>query len=87
MKVVVNATPLIALSLISRLELLRHLFTEVLVPPAMYGEVAIRGAGQPAAAARQRRLGSCSVSRGFANSRALAAGIGLWRAGGASSGP
>lgn len=51
MKVVVNATPLIALSLISRLELLRHLFTEVLVPPAVYEEVAIRGAGQPAAAA------------------------------------
>ena len=51
MKVVVNATPLIALSLISRLELLRQLFTEILVPPAVYEEVAIRGAGQPGAAA------------------------------------
>ena len=51
MKVVVNATPLIALSLISRLELLRQLFTEILVPPAVSEEVAIRGAGQPGAAA------------------------------------
>jgi predicted nucleic acid-binding protein len=49
-KVVVNATPLIALSLINQLELLNELFDEVLVPSAMYQEVVIQGAGQPGAA-------------------------------------
>jgi predicted nucleic acid-binding protein len=48
-KVVANATPLIALSLINRLDLLHQLFDEVLVPPAVYEEVAIRGAGRPGA--------------------------------------
>lgn len=47
MKVVVNATPLIALSLINQLELLNELFDEVLVPSTVYKEVAIQGAGQP----------------------------------------
>lgn len=50
MKVVVNATPLIALSLINQLELLNELFDEVLVPPAVYEEVVIQGTGQPGAA-------------------------------------
>lgn len=50
MKVVVNATPLIALSLINQLELLNELFDEVLVPSAVYQEVVIQGAGQPGAA-------------------------------------
>jgi predicted nucleic acid-binding protein len=49
-KVVVNATPLIALSLVNQLELLlNQLFDEVLVPPAVYHEVVIQGAGQPGA--------------------------------------
>ena len=50
MKVVVNATPLIALSLINQLELLNELFDEVLVPSAVYQEVVIQGAGQPGSA-------------------------------------
>lgn len=50
MKVVVNATPLIALSIINQLELLNELFDEVLVPPAVYEEVAIQGVGQPGSA-------------------------------------
>lgn len=50
MKVVVNATPLIALSLINQQELLNELFDEVLVPSAVYQEVVIQGAGQPGAA-------------------------------------
>ena len=50
MKVVINATPLIALSLINQLELLNELFDEVLVPPEVYQEVVIQGAGQPGAA-------------------------------------
>ncbi|MEW6755597.1 MAG: DUF3368 domain-containing protein [Candidatus Latescibacterota bacterium] len=44
MKVVANATPLIALALLDRLTLLPALFREVLVPPAVYDEVVVRGA-------------------------------------------
>ena len=47
MKVVVNATPLIALSLIGELDLLPHLFDEILVPTAVYEEVVTHGAGRP----------------------------------------
>lgn len=38
-RVVVNATPIIALSLIGKLDLLRQLYGEVLVPPAVQSEV------------------------------------------------
>ncbi len=40
MKAIANATPLIALALIERLDLLRQMFDEVLVPAAVYDEVA-----------------------------------------------
>ena len=49
MGVVVNATPLIALSLINRLTLLKQLFNEVIVPSAVYEEVALQGIGRPGA--------------------------------------
>ena len=49
MKVVVNATPLIALSLIDQLELLNQLFDEVIVPSGVYQEVVISGASKPGA--------------------------------------
>jgi predicted nucleic acid-binding protein len=39
LRVVVNSTPIIALSLIRSLELLHHLYTEVLIPPAVFTEV------------------------------------------------
>jgi len=51
MKAIVNASPLIALSLIDRLRLLRDLFDEVIVPSAVYEEVVARGAGKPGSAA------------------------------------
>lgn len=51
MKVIVNATPLIALALLERLDLLRQMFEEVLVPAAVYDEVAFQGAGRPGAMA------------------------------------
>ncbi len=50
MSVVVNATPLIALSLVDRLELLPTLFGEVLTPPAVYAEVTAQGAVRRGAA-------------------------------------
>jgi predicted nucleic acid-binding protein len=46
MRVVVNATPLIALSLVNRLDLLRRLFDEVIVPPAVYEEITAKDAGR-----------------------------------------
>lgn len=50
MKVVVNATPLIALSVIGRLSLLHEMFDEVIVPAAVYEEVVTHGRGRPGAA-------------------------------------
>ena len=49
MNAVVNATPLIALSLLRRLDLLPVLFQEVLVPRAVYDEVTVAGSGRPGA--------------------------------------
>lgn len=47
--VVANASPLIALAKIDRFCLLRRLFGEIWVPEAVWEEVIVRGAGQPAA--------------------------------------
>lgn len=44
MKVIVNATPIIALTRINQLELLHQLFEEVIIPYAVYEEVVIKGA-------------------------------------------
>jgi len=49
MKIVVNATPLIALSLIDQLALLNQLFDEVIIPSAVYQEVVGSGANKPGA--------------------------------------
>jgi predicted nucleic acid-binding protein len=46
MKVIVNATPIIALSGINQLELLNQLFNEVITPQAVYEEVVIKGANK-----------------------------------------
>jgi predicted nucleic acid-binding protein len=51
MKVVVNATPLIALALINRLDLLPALFEEIVVPRAVYEEIVVQGGGRAGAAA------------------------------------
>lgn len=50
-RAVVNAGPLVALSLAGRLDLLPVLFQEVWVPRAVYREVAIDGLGRAGAAA------------------------------------
>lgn len=49
MKAIVNATPLIALSLVGHLTLLRELFDEVIVPAAVYDEIVVKGRGRPGA--------------------------------------
>jgi predicted nucleic acid-binding protein len=43
--VVVNTTPIITLALIGQLDLLRHLYGEVVIPPAVQAEV-LRLAGE-----------------------------------------
>jgi predicted nucleic acid-binding protein len=43
--VVVNTTPIIALALIGQLDLLRHLYGEVVIPPAVQAEVLAGGPG------------------------------------------
>lgn len=54
MKAIVNATPLIALAIIDRLDLLRALFEQVIVPTAVYDEVVVQGIGKPGAEALAR---------------------------------
>ena len=49
MKVVSNASPLIALSLIGKLHLLKELWREIIIPEAVYKEVVIQGKGKPGA--------------------------------------
>lgn len=47
MIIVSNASPLISLAKINRLELLRKLFTEIIIPPAVYEEVVVQGKNKP----------------------------------------
>lgn len=46
MKVVINSSPLISLSLIGHLELLLKLYDEVIVPKSVYDEVVVKGKGK-----------------------------------------
>lgn len=46
MKVVINSSPLISLSLICQLELLTRLYDEVVVPKSVYNEVVVKGKGK-----------------------------------------
>jgi predicted nucleic acid-binding protein len=45
--VVSNAGPLITLATLGRLDLLKALFGQVVIPPAVYEEVVVRGSGEP----------------------------------------
>lgn len=49
MSVVSNASPLINLARIGRLELLRELYAEIHIPDAVWQEVVVAGAGLPGA--------------------------------------
>ena len=50
MKVVTNSTPLIELSKINRLELLREVYRSIYIPEEVYTEVVVNGVGKPGAA-------------------------------------
>lgn len=47
MKVVSNASPLIGLSMINQLELLKELFGKIYIPEAVYHEVVVKGKDKP----------------------------------------
>lgn len=49
MKAVINTTPLVALGQIGRLDLLRQLFDEVIVPEVVYQESVSGGESRPGA--------------------------------------
>ena len=49
MNIVVNATPLITLARIDRLDLLSVLFDDVIMPKQVFGEIVVPGAGKPGA--------------------------------------
>ena len=49
MKVVSNASPLINLACVGQLDLLPHIFDQLLIPDAVWQEVVIEGVGQPGA--------------------------------------
>jgi len=48
-KVICNASPLIALSSISQLELLEKIFKKIIIPEAVYKEVVEEGKGKTGA--------------------------------------
>lgn len=88
MPIVSNSTPLIALSRIGRLDVLRDLFEEILVPSEVYDELVVKGKDRPGSEAvatavwiRRRvvqdasltaDLGSRGLGRGEADAVALA---------------
>ncbi|MCE4605972.1 MAG: DUF3368 domain-containing protein [Desulfurococcales archaeon] len=45
--IVLNSSPIIALAAINLLEILIELFPKIIVPPAVYEEVAVKGSGRP----------------------------------------
>lgn len=49
MKVIVNATPLIALALVDQLDLLPQIFGEIITPTTVYHEVSGQGLNRPGA--------------------------------------
>lgn len=49
--IVADSSPLISLAIIQQLELLPQLYQRVMVPPAVWEEVTVRGVGLPGAEA------------------------------------
>lgn len=49
MVVVSNTSPIVNLAAIGQIDLLRELFGAITIPPAVYEEIAVQGAGRPGA--------------------------------------
>ncbi|MEH1951015.1 MAG: hypothetical protein V7K77_29280 [Nostoc sp.] len=47
--IVADSSPLISLSIIEQLEILPQLYQRILIPPAVWDEVTVQGAGLPGA--------------------------------------
>lgn len=60
--IIADSGPLISLAIIDRLELLQQLYQQVLVPPAVWEEVTVKGRGMPGADA-VARLGWLEIRR------------------------
>ena len=87
--IIADSGPLIALSIIGKLELLRQIYQQVWIPPAVWDEVVCKGKGLPGAEAvkylswleihapdeSMSRVLSILVDRGEAEAIALAQGI------------
>ena len=76
MTIVSNASPLIALLRIGQLDLLRQLYSEIIIPEAVWHEVVVEGADQPGAEAvssAQPHLDALRDLAGFRVSEALPA--------------
>jgi len=56
--IVSNASPLIGIARIDKLDLLRQLYGELIIPEAVWHEVVVRGIGQPGA--ELMRNGPCA---------------------------
>ena len=56
---VVNAGPLVALSLLDQLDLLPALYAECWVPQTVFNEVAVAGFGKPGAKSLQSHASAC----------------------------
>jgi hypothetical protein len=54
MRVVSNTSPLLNLAAIGQLNLLKELYGQVILPPAVYHEIVVAGAGQPGSSEVQR---------------------------------
>jgi predicted nucleic acid-binding protein len=48
--VISNTSPIVNLATVGQLELLHQLYGQVIIPPAVFREIAVSGAGQPGAA-------------------------------------
>lgn len=47
MIVISDASTLINLAILGRLDLLRNLYEQIILPPAVFEELIVKGAGQP----------------------------------------
>lgn len=79
LQVVPNASPLIAFHQIGRLDLLRHLFGSIAIPPSVVGEIGPTLSARPdwmserpLARARDARVRASSLDQGEAEAIALA---------------